>query len=315
MISHTLVTQEKQGGGTAAKKTYSPEELAEVFITSRPDFFGINLAEATNDWSPTIIYSFLYKLREPDNINEAIDWLNIAWEKSHHLNESYELAFDEELNAAHDRFKALLHDIKGKLEERYKSEKREEELFTRMVGGYTQSTQSCNAHTPSNQNTTEMIVHDAGEQTLPEYHMADLPEDVRNCFTFDDDETYSLFVNNMRNDTWLLVKGNKGKYLDRLRFVSNKFGITSKNTTRTEYDKLLHYVIPDLGDIGNLESAMKKQSDTTVTQNYGNYDSPVYEHRYKCKDLIEVGLEIEECLTPVLEKINKKKWNRKNNPR
>ena len=68
----------------------------------------------------------------------------------------------------------------------------------------------------------------------PLFHMADLPEDVRTLFTFEDDEIYSIFVTNMRDDTWLIVKDNKGKYLDRLRFVCRKFGIVRKDINTNE---------------------------------------------------------------------------------
>ena len=150
---------------------------------------------------------------------------------------------------------------------------------------------------------------------LPEYHIKDLPEDVRKILTFADDETYSLFVKNMKEDTWLKVNTNKGIYLDRLRFVCNKFEITAKNTDRKQFDKLLHCIIPNLGEFGNLESAMKKQTDSNNKANYKYYDSPVYSHRNKCSELCKVGAELEECLSPVLEKIHHKKWNVKKNPR
>jgi hypothetical protein len=119
----------------------------------------------------------------------------------------------------------------------------------------------------------------------------------------------------MNEDTWLKVCTNKGKYLDRLRFVCNKFEITAKNTDRKQFDKLLHCIIPNLGEIGNLESAMKKQMDSNDEANYRYYDSPEFYHRSKCNDLCEVGAELEECLTPVLEKIHHKKWDIKKNPR
>ena len=103
--------------------------------------------------------------------------------------------------------------------------------------------------------------------------------------------------------------------MDRLRFVCNKFEITAKNTDRKQFDKLLHYIIPDLGEIGNLESAMKKQTDSNNEANYKYYDSPLSNHRSKCYDLCKVGAELEECLSPVLEKIHHKEWNIKKNPR
>ena len=299
-----------------------------MYMTSREEFLGMDLAKATNNWDEKFIYDFLINLPNIEVVDLAIQWIILCWEKSHHLDETYSLAFDNDIEYYYQHFNDLLDDIRPKLEAYFNRPKREEELRARLLNGYSQP--SVSIEKPQETSTTNTLTTptdtipqtDSGvvdqnseSQTLPVYHMADLPQDVRDCFTFDDDETYSLFVNNMRTDTWLLVRDNKGKYLDRLRFVSNKFGITGRNTTRTQYDKILHYVIPDLGDIGNLESAMKKQSDTMVNKNYAYYDSPVYSQRVKCLNLIEVGLEIEECLTPVLEKINNKKWDTQKNPR
>ena len=98
-------------------------------------------------------------------------------------------------------------------------------------------------------------------------------------------------------------------------FYEAQVSITAKNTNRVQFDKLLHNIIPDLGNIGNLKSAMKKQTDSNDEKNYINYDSPVSYQRDKCSDLCQVGAELEECLTPVLEKIHHKKWDIKKNPR
>ena len=62
----------------------------------------------------------------------------------------------------------------------------------------------------------------------------------------------------------------------------------------------------------------KKNGYTTYgfhNHNYKYYDSPELYHRNKCLELCQVGAELEECLSPVLEKIHHKKWNVKKNPR
>ena len=47
MKSKSSENIDNQSGGTAAKISYSPEELAEVFMTSRPDFLILDLEEIT----------------------------------------------------------------------------------------------------------------------------------------------------------------------------------------------------------------------------------------------------------------------------
>lgn len=304
----------------AVPETYSAEELAKIYMKSRPEFLGMDMEEATNNWNLNFIYKFLYHVRTIKDIDLAIDWLAEKWADKHHLYDSYSNMKDPKLVEDHRRFVLSLKDIKDSLISRYEAEERKEALRVQMLMGYktttiTEETSRVNLSQKKSDETDAPQFEVSDSSGLPEFHIKDLPEDVQKILTFDDDETYTLFVRNMNEDTWLMVKDNKGKYLDRLRFICNKFEITAKNTDRKQFDKLLHYIIPGLGEIGNLESAMKKQTDSNNDANYKYYDSPEYYHRYKCNDLCHVGAELEECLTPVLEKIHHKKWNIKKNPR
>ena len=298
----------------------SAEELARIYMESRPDFLGMNMEEATNHWNLNFIFDFLYHVNSLPDIDLAIEWLAEKWADINHLYITYYNIKDPKLVGEHKRFVLSLNDIKESLLRRFEAEERKEALRVQMLMGYNTTTatevmpKEEAAQKKSNE-TDSPHFEESNSSGLPEYHIKDLPEDVRKILTFADDETYSLFVKNMKEDTWLKVNTNKGIYLDRLRFVCNKFGITAKNTKRKQFDKLLHYIIPNLGDVGNLESAMKKQKDSNDDTNYKYYDSPVYSHRNKCSELCKVGAELEECLSPVLEKIHHKKWNVKKNPR
>ena len=289
-------------------------------MESRPDFLGMNMEEATNHWNLNFIFDFLYHVNSLPDIDLAIEWLAEKWADINHLYITYYNIKDPKLVEEHKRFVLSLNDIKEFLLRRFEAEERKEALRVQMLMGYnTTTTTEVMAKEDAPQKKTDETdsphFEEPNSSGLPEYHIKDLPEDVRKILTFADDETYSLFVKNMKEDTWLKVNTNKGIYLDRLRFVCNKFGITAKNTKRKQFDKLLHYIIPNLGDVGNLESAMKKQKDSNDDTNYKYYDSPVYSHRNKCSELCKVGAELEECLSPVLEKIHHKKWNVKKNPR
>ena len=237
---------DNQSGGTAAKISYSPDELAEVFKTSRHDFYGINLAEATNNWSPTIIYSFLYELREPDNIKEAIEWLIISWEKSHHLYETYELAFDETLNSAYDTFKAFLHCTKDKLEERYKEEKREEELFTRRVGGYIPDTVTADLQeaTSETDQTQEPSFGNSNGIMIPEYHISDLTEESQKILLIED-EAYSQLTDISRGEIWPWIKKKGLKYANVVRFVFRYLGFIPRKCSVLKFTNLFNEMVPE----------------------------------------------------------------------
>ncbi len=298
----------------------SAEELARIYMKSRPDFLGMDMEEATNHWNLNYIYEFLYHVRNLSDIDLALNWLAEKWADTNHLYNTYYNIKDPKLVEEHQRFVLSLKDIKESLLRRFEAEERKEALRAQMLMGYNTTTATEvmakeDMHQKKTDETDSPHFEESNFSGLSEYHIKDLPEDVQKILTFDDDETYSLLVKNMNEDTWIIVKGNKSKYLDRLRFVCNKFEITAKNTDRKQFDKLLHCIIPNLGEIGNLESAMKKQTDSNNEANYKYYDSPVYSHRNKCSALCKIGAELEECLSPVLEKIHHKKWNVKKNPR
>lgn len=285
-------------------KLISAEELARIYMKSRPDFLGMNMEEATRGWNLNFIYDFLYHLRNLSDIELAIEWLAEKWAETHQFYNTYTNIKDPKLVEERQRFVLSLQDIKCSLMSRFEAEERKETLRVQMLMGYKNSVE------------TDSPQFEASDSSgFPEYHIKDLPEEVQKILAFHDDETYTLFVKNMNEVTWGVVRTNKGKYLDRLRFVCNKRGITVKNTDRKHFDILLHNIIPDLGKIGNLKSAMKKQTDSNDGANYINYDSPISYHRDKCPELCKVGAELEEYLTPVLEKIHHKKLNIKKNPR
>ena len=289
-------------------------------MKSRPDFLGMDMEEATKHWNLNFIFEFLYHVRNLPDIDLAIEWLAEKWADTHHYYDTYKNLKDPKLIEEHRRFVLSLNDIKVSLISRFEAEERKETLRVQMLMGYNTTTITENLPKKDepqkkSDETDSPHFEKSNSSGLPEYHIKDLPEEVQRILTFSDDETYTLFVNNMEDDTWLKVNTNKGKYLDRLRFVCNKFEITAKNTDRKQFDKLLHYIIPNLGEIGNLESAMKKQTDSNNGANYKYYDSPLPNQRSKCYELCKVGAELEECLSPVLEKIHHKEWNIKKNPR
>lgn len=304
MESRNREIRRKEKHTAISTELINAEVLAKIYMKSRPEFLSMNMEEVTNHWNLNFIFDFLFYVRNLSDIDLAIEWLAESWAEAHHLYESYSNIKDPKLVEEHRRFVLSLNDVKDSLIRCFEAEERKEALRVQMLMGYKGSDE------------TDSPQFEASDSSgISEYHIKDLPEDVQKVLAFHDDETYTLFVKNMNEKTWDIVKTNKSKYLDRLRFVCNKHGITVRSTDRKQFDILLHTIIPDLGKIGNLKSAMKKQKDSNDELNYINYDSPVSYQRNKCSELCKVGAELEECLTPVLEKIHHKKWNIKKNPR
>lgn len=320
MESRDWEVERKDHPSAVSTKLVSAEDLARIYMKSRPDFLGMDLEEATNHWNLNFIYEFLFHVRDLADIDLAIQWLAEKWADTYQLYNTYSNIKNTKLVEEHRRFVLSLRDIKVSLNRCFEAEERKKALRAQMLMGYNTTTTTDDvskadlSQRMSNE-TDSSHFKESSTSNRPEYHIKDLPEDVQKILTFNDDETYTLFVNNMNEDTWIKVSTNKGKYLDRLRFVCNKFEITAKHTDRKQFDKLLHYIIPDLGEIGNLESAMKKQTDSNDDANNKYYDSPVFNQRSKCYQLCCVGAELEECLTPVLEKLHHKKWDVKKYPR
>lgn len=142
----------------------------------------------------------------------------------------------------------------------------------------------------------------AEETEQPQYHLADLPHNLQQLFTFDDDVTYSLLIVTMRNDVWPVLKDNKGIYADVIRFICNKRGITGKDTSRKDFDLLVPYFFPE--QKGSLMSSMKRRNDTNLESSYRHYDS-IPKYQYNIKELVkEDGPVIEELLQPVIDRIH-----------
>ncbi len=307
------VNPQQTGSRTAtpSPKTYSAKELAEVLVASPSVFKSLNLKEQTNNWNLNYISDFFYYIRVEVQIDFLMKYMVAEWAKNEGLLSSFEKSQDRQLREQLHYFEEDIISAKMFVMNKIKQEEEQAELSDELENIFGCSNRTTVA-VPVQQNETNKPNY---SNPNANYHMSDLPEDVQKILILKDDETYSAFVENMNGGTWEVVDSNKSKYLDRLRFVCNKFEITAKKTDRILFDKLLHYIIPNLGDIGNLVSAMKKQTDSNDDSNYVYYDNAEYSKRCKCSKLCYVGAELEDCLSPVLEKIHNKKWNVKKNPR
>lgn len=97
----------QHGGSVAAptKITYSAQELAELYITTREDFLGLDLEVATRNWNLNYIYDFLYYIRNVDLFDNIIEWLALCWKSKHQYYTSYDKVSDNDLELNYTNFK------------------------------------------------------------------------------------------------------------------------------------------------------------------------------------------------------------------
>lgn len=118
----------------------SAEELARIYMKSRPDFLGMDMEEATKHWNLNFIFEFLYHVRNLPDIDLAIEWLAEKWADTHHYYDTYKNLKDPKLIEEHRRFVLSLNDIKVSLISRFEAEERKETLRVQMLMGYNTTT-------------------------------------------------------------------------------------------------------------------------------------------------------------------------------
>ena len=310
----------KSSCAAASQTTYSAKELAEMYMTSREDFIGLDLEVVTLNWNLNYIYDFLYYVRDIEAIDTISEWLVYSWMDKHHLEDTYDNLNNKGLNEECCRFAAALKDIKRKLQHRFENERNKQSLMAKMLEGFHQnktvtaddkpaSATSEPIHTNSPSFTASSSTCRLNDGSPSQILIEDLPENVQEIIVVSQ-SVFDVFVKQLNEDAWLIVEQEKGKYCDALRFLCNFHYITSRDTSREVFDDLLHAVVEAVKGKGSLLSSMSRCKYTTtrtITSSYKYYASPVSEHREKIWQLINDCKPLEESLLPVIEAMEQEK--------
>ena len=252
-----------QSGRSAAapiKNTPSAQELAEMFMTSRHDFLGLEMEDVTNEWNLNYIFDFLYYIRDEKQIDSAIAWLDLSWEEKHHVYDSYTNVSDVELDKRKSEFSAQLQFIKAKLMERFEYEKHKKELKAQMLLGFSASTFSKQQDEPNIEEVTQTDV--------PEYHIEDLTKDSQNILLIEDDEIFSQLTEISRNEIWPWIKKNRLKSANAVRFVFRYLGFIARKCSVLKFTNLFNQMVPD----ANLKPDTVSSYEDANIDDFGTYD-------------------------------------------
>ena len=270
---------ETKGGGTAAKKTYSPEELAEMYKTSRPEFLIIDLEEVTLNWNPNYIFSFLKCVGNLPMIDDIIEWMFGVWEENNGLFSTY----DNKVSLAQSEavFIATLKSIRGSVAEWLEKKARRQQLREKMLSGYLTDTTTIKPQdivtekTQTQKPTFQPPSHHAQAVAETKYciRLEDLPETIRKKVLVSQ-QVFDVFVYQLNEDLWLTVQTNKTALCGCLFFLSNFYYITSRDMDAKEFALLLSHVVVALKGKGSVESSIRRRDETkesTIKQSYKYY--------------------------------------------
>lgn len=303
MKEESLTDKEVISGSADARKTYSAKELAEVYMTSREVFLGLDMKEATQDWNLNFIYSLLYNVRDLSLIDLLINWLAETWAETHHLYDTYTNIKDPKLVENHQRFVLSLKDIKDSLIRRFEAEEHKELLRAQMLGGYHgNDTVTINTRLDSigKDETQKPLFGGADVTAEPQFHMADFDSHKIGILLISDDDTFSLFVHLLREKIWPKIEENKNKYSNAFRFVLMVNGIIAERSTMPDFDYMLQELIPG---IGSQLSSLKQRSDANNKKNLKYYKDPNKKKCDSCWKLTRDCPDLEKLLKPLLDKV------------
>ena len=197
---------------------------------------------------------------------------------------------------------------------RIKSERKKENLIERMLESY-HDNKSLSLDSPEEANPEKVVqveianvhtpnVKDTQDNEEPfRVLLDDLPENIR-CTVVVPQAVFDAYVKQLNEDTWSIVEGNKGKYCDPLRFLSNYHGITSRNTSRETFDQLLHYIVKKEKNTPSFQSSMGRcqlTSSQKIGRSYLCYECADVNPKLKKEiwSLIRDCSPLEESLQPV----------------
>lgn len=300
---------EKQGGGVAAGKTYSAQELGELMNTNPGYLFKhIDIGRQT-DWYTN--YDFMEEMlsyvHDEVKINALIDFLIVKQEYQvtyeHHPKVCYRVTderkyapFVDDLPARLDSMRVrILHSrevcIQLELMKNQWSESDQTGMSTGQGKNEATTTVAPNFKDETNINSIN---------PQPEFHMDDFDQNKISCLLIYDDETFSVFVKTMREKLWPAVEKNKNKYSNLLRFLLMFHEIVARKTSMPAFDIMLQAIIPG---IGTQLSSLKQRQDCNKMKNLDYYGDSKQRKNSSCWEITHDAPYLEKHLKPLIEKM------------
>ena len=281
------------------------ERLAELINQEPAALSTVSISELTDCYNLEILERVLRQVL-PERLDNAVTIISKRWEIDVDDRVDRVAYFDTQLRTYVPYTEDLpdrLEEIKQRIVRRRQLEcelQKEEQALVNLHNSSVTQTQSEPADV---KNQTEAPQFAEENQTPQEdevvYHLADLPKKVQKMILLDD-ETYHLFHVILREEIMPLIKSNKNKYANLVRFICNLRRITNRHSDMPEWAELYKNIIPEVMPI---LSSMKQRQDANNKKNYNYYDDTKKCTNDDCWKLHRDGQEIEEILKPVIDRL------------
>lgn len=296
--SDLLSNNHDNGAVVKQQPSYSAEELAEVLNTSPKTFMALDLRSQTNGWNLDYIYDFLYYIRDIEKIKLIVKMLISKWGRDMNVRGSFTNATDRTLIQKMHDFEDDMIRVEQLVFAKLEQEKADEQLF----GQY--ELLFCNpAETVSQPplmgdvNQTQIPAFETAEMSnAPQYHLDDLPEDVRNSFLISNDKLYSEFVEIIKGPVKKWIDGHHLKDWNVVRFICRLRGITIRKVSMNIFGLFLEKI-----GLENQLNNMKQRKDANNDERLNDYDDPRKKQYFW--QLKNDGDAIEKELQPIIEQL------------
>lgn len=281
------------------------ERLAELINQEPASLSTANIAILTDYYQLEVIERVLRQVL-PERLDVTITIISKRWEIDVDDRVARVVYFDTQLRTYVPYTENLpdkLEEIKQRIVRRRQLECELQQEEQALVTFHNSSVTQTQSEPADVKNQTEAPQFAEENQTPQEdevvYHLADLPKEVQKMILLDD-ETYHLFHVILREEIMPLIKSNKFKYANLVRFICNLRRITKRYSDMPEWAELYRNIIPEVMPI---LSSMKHRKDANNKKNYKNYDDPKKCTNDDCWQLHRDGPEIEEILKPVIDRL------------
>ena len=281
------------------------ERLAELINQEPAALSTVSIATLTEYYQSDVIERVLRQVL-PEYLDAAVSIISKRWQIDVDDHMAHVVRYDTELRTFvpyTEGLPAKLEEMKLRIVRRRQLEHELQQEQQALINLHNSSVTQTQSEPADVKNQTEAPLFAEGDHTPTEdveYHMDDLPYDLRGIFCFNDDVNYTLFVKGMHKiKEW--IKIHRKQDWNVVRFVCIVRCILAKRkTTLKLFAKLLQHIFSDIGD---QENNMKHRKDANNEDNYERYDDPKKSQWSTCKQLKMDGSEVEDYFAPLIERL------------
>ena len=293
------------------QKRYSAKELGEMMNTSPLSFPYLDMGWQTEWYNEEFIEDVFRHITDVSRIQGLMRLITVKWQRQIDDRHEKVVRFDPVSRSwipYVENLPAKLDDIFNRVLEYRKHKEEEEQLTREWLQAFSDSTQTDvpqpsepSATDPSKPSSVEKnetkppcFADDSTDSTV-EYHLANLPADVRSQILISEDEKYTVFVGAMRGPVKKWIDKHRLQDWNVVRFICRLRNIVAKHCSMKTFGSFLEHI-----GLENQENNMKQRKDANDNNALTAYDDSkgIYP---KFFNLRKDGKQVEELLADVIE--------------